>query len=138
MKLALCLEHPIDQHGGTEVLVRELIRGLSANHQILLVSADDAASFARSSVASSACEHISWMPQAISPETSRKLAHQIAAARPDLVHFHLGENHAWKCLRPWKSPLLAAARTGLPVLATNHGAFSIFAGCCPNDYPPVA
>ena len=40
MKLALCLEYPIEQPGGTEVLVRELIHGLAARHQIVLVSGD--------------------------------------------------------------------------------------------------
>ena len=137
MKLALCLEYPIDQHGGTEVLVRELIHGLSPRHQILLVSADDPAALAGSSVAAHVTEHLRWLPEACSRENSRRLAAQLAAARPDLVHFHLGESYAWKSLRPWKSPLTATARTGLPVITTNHGAFSIFSGCCPEDSPRI-
>lgn len=48
MKIALCLEYPLAQHGGTKVLVAELIRGLSACHKILLVSPDDTTSLARS------------------------------------------------------------------------------------------
>ena len=42
MRIALCLEYPIDQLGGTEVLVSELILGLGAQHQVILVSPDDA------------------------------------------------------------------------------------------------
>jgi glycosyltransferase involved in cell wall biosynthesis len=135
MKLALCLEYPIDQPGGTEVLVRELIHGLRPRHQILLVSADSPAAFARSRVAAAVAGHIPWLPNAYTPAAALQLASQLAAAKPDLVHFHLGENHAWKSLRPWKSPLVAAARAGLTVLSTNHGAFSLLSGCCRDEYP---
>ena len=138
MKLALCLEYPLAQPGGTEVLVTELIRGLSPQHQIVLVSPDDAASLARSPVASGVHQHIHWQPQSSTATQSRQLAQQLLSARPDLVHFHLGENHAWKSFRPWKSPVQAVARTGLPTLTTNHGAFSLLTGVCRADYPVAA
>ena len=50
MRIAQCLEYPIQQHGGTEVLVRELVRGLAERHEIVLVSDDDGESLCRSSV----------------------------------------------------------------------------------------
>ena len=133
MKLALCLEYPLAQHGGTEVLVAELIRGLSARHQILLVSPDDAASLARFPVAGGVSGHISWATEPASAARSRQLAQQLAAARPDLVHFHFGGNYAWKNRAFNKCPVVHAARAGLRVLSTNHGAFSIFEGYCAAD-----
>jgi len=62
MKIALCLEYPIDQRGGTEVLVSELVKGLGVRHEILLVSPDDAASLAKSPAAPFVKEHISFLP----------------------------------------------------------------------------
>jgi glycosyltransferase involved in cell wall biosynthesis len=123
MKLAFCIEYPIDQHGGTEVLVRELIRGLSPRHQILLVSADDCESFSRSSVANLVAEHIQWRPPEISSSRSKELAAALAQSKPDLVHFHFGESHAWKSRAFWKCPIVHVRRAGLRALSTNHGAF---------------
>ena len=51
MKIVQCLEYPLAQHGGVEVLVTELIHGLAARHQVILVSPDDEVSLARSPVA---------------------------------------------------------------------------------------
>jgi glycosyltransferase involved in cell wall biosynthesis len=130
MKICLALEYPLAQPGGTEVLVTELIHGLSAHHQILLVSPDDASSLARSPVANCVSEHISWTTEPASAARSRKLAQQIAAAKPDLVHFHFGGNYAWKNRAFTQCPVVHVARAGLRVLSTNHGAFSIFEGYC--------
>jgi len=130
MKLALCLEYPIDQHGGTEVLVSELIRGLGNKHQILLVSPDDNASLARSEAARFVAQHISWQPQLVSIRSSRLLAERIAQARPDLAHFHLGGNYAWGSRFFPQCPITHLCRLRIPCLSTNHGAFSITEGYC--------
>jgi glycosyltransferase involved in cell wall biosynthesis len=133
VKIALCIEYPIAQHGGTEVLVRELVHGLSARHQIVLVSPDDAASLARSVVAREVARHISWRPE---PATSRiagrgrELAARLKEARPDLVHFHFGGNYAWNNRAFNRCPVVHVRRAGLRVMSTNHGAFSIFEGYC--------
>jgi glycosyltransferase involved in cell wall biosynthesis len=138
VKIALCLEYPLAQHGGTEVLVTELIRGLSRRHQILLTSPDTRASLAQSPVAAHVSEHIVWQPHPATATRAREFAQLLTAARPDLAHFHLGENHAWKSFRPWKSPVRAVARTGLPTLTTNHGAFSLLTGVCHAHYSRAA
>ena len=74
MKLALCLEYPIEQPGGTEVLVRELIHGLAARHQIVLVSGDSAESLRASSVTDKIIAHFPWDMTAVTLEKSRALA----------------------------------------------------------------
>jgi glycosyltransferase involved in cell wall biosynthesis len=130
MKLVLCLEYSITQYGGTEMLVAELICGLSARHDIVLVSADDAVSLARSSVAACVAEHIAWQTEPASIERAKMLAKQIARTKPDLVHFHFGGNYAWKTREFWKCPVVHVDRLGLACLSTNHGAFSIFEGYC--------
>jgi glycosyltransferase involved in cell wall biosynthesis len=130
MKLALCLEYPIDQHGGTEVLVSELIRGLGSKHQILLVSPDDNVSLARSESARFVAQHISWQPQPVSTRRSRLLAEKIAQARPDLAHFHFGGNYGWSSRIFSQCPIIHLHRLRIPCLSTNHGAFSITEGYC--------
>ena len=39
-RIAIALEYPLMQQGGTEVLVRELIRGLSGHFELVLVSGE--------------------------------------------------------------------------------------------------
>src|SRR5271154_3317623 len=130
MKIALCLEYPIDQHGGTEVLVSELVKGLGRRHEILLVSPDDDASLAKSKAAPFVKEHIAFSPVWNSISPARELAGKVARAKPDLVHFHLGGNYAWGVRAFRNCPIFHFKKSDVPVIATNHGAFSITEGYC--------
>ncbi|HTA95156.1 MAG TPA: glycosyltransferase family 4 protein, partial [Verrucomicrobiae bacterium] len=126
MKIALCLECPLTQHGGVEVLVSELVRGLGARHEILLVSPDDAASLAKSPASPFVKEHISISPVWDSISNARELAEKITQAKPDIVHFHFGGNYGWGSRAFWNCPVFYFQKSGAPVISTNHGAFSIF------------
>jgi glycosyltransferase involved in cell wall biosynthesis len=130
MKIALCLEFPIDQLGGTEVLVAELIKGFAAQHQVVLVSPDDAAALARSKIAPFVSGHVSFLPVWESASHARDLAKKIAQAGPDLVHFHFGGNYGWGNRLFWRCPIIHLRKLGVPCLSTNHGAFSILEGYC--------
>lgn len=128
MKLALCLEYPIEQPGGTEVLVRELIHGLAARHQIVLVSGDSEASLRASSVAGKIVAHFPWDMTAITLEKSRALATALHAEKIDLAHFHFGGNYAWGNRLFNVCPVVQLGRLGTPCLATNHGVFGLWEG----------
>ncbi len=128
MKLALCLEYPIEQPGGTEVLVRELIHGLAARHQIVLVSGDSAESLRASSVADKIVAHLPWDLNAVTQEKSRALAAALHAQKIDLAHFHFGGNYAWGNRRFNVCPIIHLDRLGTPCLATNHGVFGLWEG----------
>jgi glycosyltransferase involved in cell wall biosynthesis len=130
MKIAICLEYPIDQFGGTEVLVRELIQGLTPRHEIVLVSPDEPASIEKSSVGSRLAGHITWKPEEISVRNSQRLAQALQAEHVQLAHFHFGGNYSWGNRFFSKSPVLTVSRAGIPCLSTNHGAFSILDGYC--------
>ena len=130
MKLVLCIEYSIRQYGGTEVLVAELIRGLSARHKLVLVSDDDASTLRHSEVAVCLDEHIPWQSEPASVERSRMLATRIAQCTPDLVHFHLGGNYGWKARAFGKCPIVQVRRKGILTLSTNHGVFSLLEGYC--------
>lgn len=127
MKIAQCLEYPIQQHGGTEVLVRELVRGLAGRHEIVLVSDDDDESWRRSSVGALVREHIPWRPGS-TLEEAKKLAAQLQAQQIDLAHFHFGGTYAWGSRRWNFAPPIHLHRLGVPCLATNHGVFGVLDG----------
>ena len=129
-RIAHCLEYPIGQFGGTEILVRELVNGLSDNYEIILVSADDERSIVSSPIRAKLERQITWNPSAISAATSAELAKSLKDAGVQLVHFHFGGNYAWGNRYFNLCPIYFVDRLGIPCLSTNHGAFSIFDGYC--------
>jgi glycosyltransferase involved in cell wall biosynthesis len=135
MRIALCLEYPIDQQGGTEVLVSELIKGLSREHRIILVSPNDAASLARSRVAPFVTQHISFTPVWNSSSNASTLAEKIALAKPDLAHFHFGGAYGWGNRYPFRCPIYFLHRRNIPCFSTVHLAVSILDGYCGPQKP---
>jgi glycosyltransferase involved in cell wall biosynthesis len=134
MRIALCLEYPIDQLGGVEVLVSELILGLGTRHQIILVSPDDTASLARSRVAPLVSQHIPFSPWPNSIAGARALAEKIAQALPDVAHFHFG-NYGFGNRFPFYCPISHLHRRGVPCLTTAHLVVSMFDGYCGSEKP---
>ncbi len=130
--VALVMEYPIGQHGGVEVLVRELISGLSRHWQVLLVSNDTPESLARSAVAEKLTAHHPWNPSGSYRTQATRLTSWLAAQNVNLVHFHLGGTYAMRT-RSWKeSPIPIVAASGIPCIATNHGAFALLDYCAPD------
>lgn len=128
MRIALCLEYPIDQRGGTEVLVSELVRGLSRQHHVILVSPDTEESLAQSPLRPMISEHVTFTPDWRRAGNARQLAGRIARTKPDIAHFHAGGNYGWGNRLFWKCPIYYLGRQHIPCLSTNHGAFSILEG----------
>src|SRR4051812_26873719 len=128
-RIAVCLEYPILEFGGTEVLVAELVRGLSAEFAITLVSRDD--SLAGSDLPAHVAGHLPWPMAGDGDELARRLCE----ARVELVHFHFGANFAWGNRRLGATPVLRVAAAGVRCLSTNHGFFSPLEGYCAQYRP---
>jgi glycosyltransferase involved in cell wall biosynthesis len=111
-------------------LVSELIRGLAAAHEITLVSAESAESAKKSSVGHLLAGHIRCNPAGVSIAESHRLAAALAHSGVQIAHFHSGGNYGWGSRIFWQSPVIRAARLGVPCVTTNHGAFSITDGYC--------
>src|SRR5690349_8551842 len=122
MRIAFCLEYPIDQRGGTEVLVSELVKGLGQEHEIILISPDTEISVAKSPVASFVKQHISSGLKIFSSQSARALANKIAAVKPDIVHFHFGGNYAWGNRFPYCCPIYFLNQLGFQCVSTVHRA----------------
>ena len=128
MRIAQCLGYPIRQHGGTEVLVRELIRGLAAHHEIILVSPDNEGSFASTPERSLVTKHIPSQAASGAHTDVQALVAQLAAQTPDIVHFHFGGTFDWGSRRPNFAPPIHLDRMGIRCIVTNHGVFGLFDG----------
>ena len=126
--LALCLEYPLLDFGGTEVLVAELVRGLAAAFELTLVSADR--TLAGTWPAEFVTHHLPWFPEEEGPHAGRKLAEKLANLRVRLAHFHSGFTYGWSARRLGASPILQVRRQGIRCLNTNHGFFSPWEGYC--------
>jgi glycosyltransferase involved in cell wall biosynthesis len=120
MRLALALEYPLMQQGGTEVLVRELIRGFAGEHEFILISGDRDRADLPAEIASCLVEHLPWDAGAPTGPAAFALAERLHRVRPDLIHWHLGYTYAWQGNRFWRSPMYLAARHGLRALCTTH------------------
>jgi glycosyltransferase involved in cell wall biosynthesis len=128
----LALEYPLMQQGGTEVLVRELLRGLKEHFEVVLVSADARRGNLPEDLAKPLAAHLSWDPSNASPAKARALASSLREQNVQLAHFHFGGTYGWESNRFWRSPLYYLARLGVPCLSTNHLAVEwLNCGCDP-------
>ena len=134
--IAQCTEYSIRSFGGTEVLVKALIRELGPHCQLVLVSSDDSTTIADSEISSLISAHIPWRPELASPGASRDLARELRRHNVDLAHFHFGGNYGWGNRALNRSPLLHVHRAGIACLSTNHGAFELLDGYCASWRPP--
>jgi glycosyltransferase involved in cell wall biosynthesis len=113
------MEYPLMQQGGTEVLVRELLRGLSPHFEIILVSGDRNQSELPDEFNELIAGHLSWQCEKATVEAARTLAKDLQS-QVSLAHFHLGGTYEWQSNRFGACPIYHLARSGVPCLTTNH------------------
>jgi glycosyltransferase involved in cell wall biosynthesis len=118
--MALALEYPLMQQGGTEVLVRELLRGLSSSWDIVLVSGDENTHALPRELSQHITTHIPWRPTEENSAPAEALAARLRALDVQLAHFHFGGTFVWRSNRYWRCPVYYVARSGVPCLTTNH------------------
>ncbi|MEK7950822.1 glycosyltransferase family 4 protein [Luteolibacter soli] len=125
-RVALCIECPLAQHGGVEVLVRALLPGLSREFRVFLVSQDDAVSLEKSEEAKDIEGHFFWNPADHSREQIDGLIAWGQEQKIELFHFHHGGTYGWNS-RSWtRCPITEVSRTGFRCVSTNHGAFGFW------------
>jgi len=137
MKIALCLEYPIGERGGVCVLVETLLRELVRHgHELVLVSPDTPDSLRASEAGRLVREHISWLPlPRPSMANAQTLARQLADARIDLAHFHLGGSYGWDNRFPFHCPIYHLRHSGIPCLSTAHLVVSLTHGYSDPRWP---
>jgi glycosyltransferase involved in cell wall biosynthesis len=125
MRIALCLECPLHQHGGVEVLVRELIRGLNDDLDLYLVS-DDAEDIIHSSPFGAMLKGFHrYDPSANKRDEAERMVQWGKDQNINFFHFHHGGTYTWGS-RTWKQCVITeVARAGFRCVSTNHGAFGL-------------
>ena len=125
MRIAQCLEYPLFDPGGVEVLVMKLVTGLhSEGVETLLVTPRDLTGEQRRDLPGVKGVFV-WNSAGSATDESRRLADWLHDHKADLAHFHMG-TYDWHA-RSWRGcPITHVARAGIPCVSTNHGAFSIF------------
>src|SRR5260370_2255664 len=119
-RIALAMEFPLIQQGGTEVLVQALLRGLSDHFDIVLVSDDKAASDLPVEYSRIICGHLTWKFGVPSPQQARALASSLLRENIELAHFNFGGTFHWGSNRHWRCPVYHLAGNGITCLTTNH------------------
>jgi len=136
MKIAICLQYPIDLRGGVSVLVETLLRELAARgHEIVLVSPDTEESLRGLEAGKWIRQHIHFTPEQNSATDSKRLAEQIATARVDIAHFHSGGAFVWGGRFFCHSPIIHLDRLGIPCVSTVHLVVGLFEGYCGPQKP---
>jgi glycosyltransferase involved in cell wall biosynthesis len=135
MRIALCLEYPLAYQGGVSVLCQALAAGLSARHEVVLVSPDTADAFATLQKTTPFHSHVPWNPATVSKTQSRALAAALQQRGVQLAHFHFGGNFGWGSRFPGQSPIPCLARGGVAVLTTVHLVVGPLDGYCGPQKP---
>jgi glycosyltransferase involved in cell wall biosynthesis len=128
--IALCMEYPVAQAGGVEVLVVELLRGLASDFGVVLVSDDDADSLAASGLAPLIDKHFPWRFGHGGAAEAKRLAADLKRADVALAHFHFGGTYTWHSRCAHRCPIPMTARLGIPVVITNHLVVPPMEGFC--------
>ena len=126
MRIALCLECPLHQHGGVEVLVRALVEGLHDRFELFLVSNDSWKTLQQSKHGLLLKGHFRWDPSDHSTTQSHNLVDWARLENIELLHFHHGGTYGWNS-RSWSRCAIAhVAKAGFRCVSTNHGAFGFW------------
>ncbi len=126
MRLALCLECPLHQHGGVEILVRALVEGLHDRFEIFLVSEDAWETLQTSPHGPMIRAHFHWDRKDHSVAQIHRLIAWALDHRIELLHFHHGGTYGWNS-RSWgHCAITEVARAGFRCVSTNHGAFGFW------------
>jgi glycosyltransferase involved in cell wall biosynthesis len=134
MRIAQCIEVPLFDHGGVEVLVRELIRELHADKVETFLVTTAPLTKEQSASLPGIKKVFVWDNQAPPSSEGNRLSGWLKLNQVNLVHFHLGGTYSWWS-RSWKNcPIPRLSRAGITCVSTNHGAFSIFD--CVASYRP--
>lgn len=125
-RIALCIECPLLQHGGVEVLVRALLPGLARSMDVFLVSQDPTGGPPDSPATTELAGHFSWNPADLSRGQIDRLIAWGREQRIDLFHFHHGGTYGWNS-RSWnRCAITEVSRAGFRCVSTNHGAFGFW------------
>jgi glycosyltransferase involved in cell wall biosynthesis len=126
MRVVLATDLPVLGSGGLEVLVRELVFGLSNAHEIVLASRDASIDIGSSPLSRHLFEFVPVPDSRRFPEWRHEFARKLRSLAVDLCHFHLGGTFGWASGARGRTPILEVKKHGIPCISTNHQANTPF------------
>ena len=129
-KIAIAMEYPLMQRGGVEILIQDLLEGLAADYDLVLVSGDRNISDIPKPYRDFIVRHIPWDGRLASYATAKKLAAALKAEKVELAHFHFGGVYTWGSRLFGRCPTVACKRLGIPCPTTVHLVQPVLEGFC--------
>jgi len=129
-RVAIAVEYPLMQHGGVEMLIQDLLEGLAACYDLILVSDDPDIREIPKRYRDFIVGHIYWDGRSVSYASAKKLAEALQAEKVELAHFHFGYVYAWGSRLLGRCPTVACKRIGIPCRTTVHSVQPLLEGFC--------
>jgi glycosyltransferase involved in cell wall biosynthesis len=132
--IAVTLDYPLLLRGGVGVIVESLLKNLSPQYDVILVSPDESKELHDHPCWQRIREHIPFAHAQLNRERARWLADSLSKRGVALVHFHAGGSMEWGNRRGTKSPMPFLRRAKIPCIFSAHQISpSVLDGYCPKD-----
>jgi glycosyltransferase involved in cell wall biosynthesis len=118
--IAIVVDYPLSARGGVSVIVESLLRFLSPDIGVLLVSPDEPESLKASPLASRLRRHIRLSDQYLTRADARELAATLIESKVRIAHFHGGGTYAWGCRTGFRSPFPFLAKAKIRTIFSAH------------------
>lgn len=126
MNIAIVTNIPVLETGGVEVIIRELILGLSEKHQITLASPDDIISIQESIFGGNLADFIHTPKNIPSRQWCEEFSNHLRNRKIKICHFHLGGTFALNSSSLTTALIPAVRATGIRCYTSNHQAITPF------------
>ena len=131
--IAIALDYPLPLRGGVSVIGESLIKYLSPEFNILLISPDESKALQNHPCFSRLSGHIQFDHTSLTHSRAREFAEMLAQRKVQLVHFHGGGSLAWGNRRGIKSPMPFLRRAKIPCVYSAHQIASLLVGYCAQE-----
>jgi glycosyltransferase involved in cell wall biosynthesis len=131
--IAVTLDYPLLLRGGVGVIVESLLKNLSPQYDVILVSPDEGKELHDHPCWQRIREHIHFPHAQLTRERARHLADSLSKRGVALVHFHAGGNLQWGNRRGTKSPMPFLRRAKIPCIFSAHQISPLLEGYCAKD-----
>jgi glycosyltransferase involved in cell wall biosynthesis len=139
-RVAIGLEYPLGLRGGVSVVVETLIRGLTSDFDIYLLSPDKKFKDVPEGGPANIAGQFNWSPHGrVGSRSYAKGVKQavawMRAQGTEILHLHCGGVYGWGNRYPFCSLARAADKAGISVLWTDHLVVSPTSGICGANKP---
>ncbi len=131
--IAIALDYPLPLRGGVSVIGESLLKYLSPEFNVLLISPDDPKELQSHPCSPRLSGHIQFDHTSLTRSRAREFAEMLVQHKVQLVHFHGGGCLAWGNRRGIKSPMPFLRRAKIPCIYSAHQIAPLLVGYCAKE-----